>query len=50
MKIIIQQDNKVQIRFKGKINMCQEVVISKGDAEKLGEILTKGESQTFETE
>lgn len=50
MKISIQQNEKVQIKFEGKINMEQEVIISKSDAKKLGEILTKEESQSFETE
>ncbi len=50
MKITIQQNEKVQIEFKGKINMCQEIVINKSDAKKLGAILAKGETQSFETE
>lgn len=50
MKIIVQQDEKVKITFQGKINMSQEVIISKDDARKLSEILTQAESKSFDTE
>lgn len=50
MKIIVQQTEKVKITFQGKINMSQEVVISKDDAQKLSEILAKQESESFDTE
>ncbi len=50
MKIIVQQGQKVKLIFQGKINMSQEVMISKDDAHKLSEILTKDESASFDTE
>ena len=50
MKIVVEQSDKVQLKFEGKINMSQQIVISKADAQKLAQILTKGESSSFETE
>ncbi|MEM4247132.1 MAG: hypothetical protein QXR48_02715 [Candidatus Woesearchaeota archaeon] len=49
MNVAVETDEKVVIRFKGKMNMSQEVVLSKADAKHLGEILSAGKSESFET-
>lgn len=50
MTISIQVEDQVQIKFQGKINMSQEVVISKKDAQQPAAALGKLESSSFETE
>jgi len=50
MKISIQKNDLISIKFQGKINMKQEIMLSKNDAKKLGKLLTSGESTSFETE
>lgn len=47
MKISVKQNKKVSIRFQGKLNMSQEMVLSKSTAKKLGKILTGKKSATF---
>ena len=49
MKIFVHQAAKVKIRFEGKINMSQEVVLDKKDAQKLGEILLGKRQSSFKT-
>ncbi|MEM2915773.1 MAG: hypothetical protein QXT19_00200 [Candidatus Woesearchaeota archaeon] len=49
MNISVETNGKVVIRFKGKVNMSQEVLLSKADAKRLGEILSAGKSESFET-
>jgi hypothetical protein len=48
MKISIKQGKKVNLRFQGKINMIQEVTLSKNSAEKLGRILIGKKPSSFE--
>lgn len=50
MKITVKQTKMVQIKFVGKINMSQEIIISKRDAQKLSKILASEKASTFETE
>ena len=51
MKVTIQRegDNK-RIKFAGKINMAQEIVLSEEDTKKLAEALTSEEDTSFDTE
>ena len=49
MRIAITVEELVRLKFEGKINMSQEVVLNQEDAKKLGELLTKMESASFET-
>jgi hypothetical protein len=49
MKISVRQATKVRIRFEGKVNMSQEVVLDKKDAQKLGEILVNKKQSFFKT-
>lgn len=49
MKIIIQHNEKVYIKFQGTINMTQEVSLDREDAKKLGELLVNSESTSFDT-
>jgi hypothetical protein len=50
MTISIEVDEKVHLKFEGKINMSQEVVISRDDAKKLSDLLAKQQPDSFETE
>lgn len=50
MKITVENIEKVQIKFEGKVNMSQEVSLSKEDAKKLGDILSNDQSESFETQ
>ena len=50
MKITVENIEKVQIKFEGKVNMSQEVSLSKEDAKKLGDILSSDKSESFETQ
>jgi len=49
MKISVNQTSKVKIRFEGKINMNQEVILDRKDAQKLGEILVSKKQFSFKT-
>lgn len=49
MKVSVSQTAKVKIRFEGKINMNQEVILNKKDAQKLGEILVNKKQSSFKT-
>lgn len=49
MKISVKQNKKTELKFQGKINMAQEVILDKKDAEKLGKILVGKKSSSFET-
>jgi hypothetical protein len=49
MKVSVRQATKVRIRFDGRINMNQEVILEKKDAQKLGEILVNKKQSSFKT-
>lgn len=49
MKIYVNYSDKVKIRFEGKKNMSQEIVLSKKDTQKLAEKLASKKSSSFET-
>ncbi len=50
MKVSVETNERVVIKFKGKVNMSQEVVMSKNDAKRLAGILSAGKSESFETD
>lgn len=49
MTISIDVKEQVRIKFQGKINMSQEVVLHPEDAKKLGELLSTLTPTSFET-
>jgi len=50
MKITVEQNENTKIKFQGKINMSQEIILNKNNAKKLGQILLDEKSEEFETE
>jgi len=49
MNISVESVKEVVIKFKGKVNMSQEVVLSKSDAKRLAGIISAEKTESFET-
>jgi hypothetical protein len=48
VRISVKLGKKVNLRFQGKVNMTQEVTLSKSSAEKLGRTLISKKPSSFE--